>query len=64
MTVGPMTLAQVGAVTGPGTEFFDRARQRLTLEVPAALPAIRSSTARNGASSTRIPHFSTGVTRK
>ena len=37
MSVGPMTLAPVDAVTGPGTEFFDRARQRLTLEVPAAL---------------------------
>jgi 8-oxo-dGTP pyrophosphatase MutT (NUDIX family) len=37
MTVGPMTLAQVGAVTGPGPEFFDRARRRLNLEVPAAL---------------------------
>jgi 8-oxo-dGTP pyrophosphatase MutT (NUDIX family) len=37
MTVGPMTLAQVDAVTGPGREFFDRARRRLTLEVPAAL---------------------------
>jgi 8-oxo-dGTP pyrophosphatase MutT (NUDIX family) len=37
MTVGPMTLAQVGAVTSPGREFFDRARRRLTLEVPAAL---------------------------
>ena len=35
MTVGPMKLAPVGAVTGPGDEFFDRARQRLTLEVPA-----------------------------
>jgi hypothetical protein len=37
MTVGPMTLAQAGAVAGPGQEFFDRARRRLTLEVPAAL---------------------------
>jgi 8-oxo-dGTP pyrophosphatase MutT (NUDIX family) len=41
-----MTLAQVGPVAGPGREFFDRARRRLTLEVPAALsdptaPAIR-----------------------
>jgi 8-oxo-dGTP pyrophosphatase MutT (NUDIX family) len=41
-----MTLAQVGPVTGPGHEFFDRARRQLTLEVPAALrdptaPAIR-----------------------
>jgi 8-oxo-dGTP pyrophosphatase MutT (NUDIX family) len=32
-----MTLAQVGAVAGPGHEFFDRARRRLTLDVPAAL---------------------------
>jgi 8-oxo-dGTP pyrophosphatase MutT (NUDIX family) len=32
-----MTLAQVGAAAGPGREFFDRARRRLTLEVPAAL---------------------------
>jgi 8-oxo-dGTP pyrophosphatase MutT (NUDIX family) len=32
-----MTLAQAGAVTGPEREFFDRARRRLTLEVPAAL---------------------------
>ena len=37
MTVGPTTLAKVDAVTGPGREFFDRARRRLTLEVPAAL---------------------------
>ena len=37
MTVGPMTLAQAGAATGPGHEFFDRARRRLTLEVPPAL---------------------------
>jgi 8-oxo-dGTP pyrophosphatase MutT (NUDIX family) len=37
MTDGAMTLAQVGAATGPGREFFDRARRRLTLEVPAAL---------------------------
>jgi 8-oxo-dGTP pyrophosphatase MutT (NUDIX family) len=36
-TPGPMALAQVGADTGPGHEFFDRARRRLTLEVPAAL---------------------------
>jgi 8-oxo-dGTP pyrophosphatase MutT (NUDIX family) len=41
-----MTLAQAGPVGGPGHEFFDRARQRLSLEVPAALsdptaPAIR-----------------------
>jgi 8-oxo-dGTP pyrophosphatase MutT (NUDIX family) len=32
-----MTLAQVGAGPGPGHEFFDLARRRLTLEVPAAL---------------------------
>jgi 8-oxo-dGTP pyrophosphatase MutT (NUDIX family) len=31
-----MTLAQVGGA-GPGQEFFDRARRRLALEVPAAL---------------------------
>jgi 8-oxo-dGTP pyrophosphatase MutT (NUDIX family) len=37
MTIGPMTLAQAGPVAGPGHEFFDRARRRLTLEVPAAL---------------------------
>jgi 8-oxo-dGTP pyrophosphatase MutT (NUDIX family) len=37
MTVGPKTLAQEGAAIGPGREFFDRARRRLTLEVPAAL---------------------------
>jgi 8-oxo-dGTP pyrophosphatase MutT (NUDIX family) len=32
-----MTLAQAGGVAGPGQEFFDRARARLTLDVPAAL---------------------------
>jgi 8-oxo-dGTP pyrophosphatase MutT (NUDIX family) len=37
MNLGPMPPAPVGAVTGPGREFFDRARRRLTLEVPAAL---------------------------
>ncbi len=41
-----MTLAQAGPVAGTGREFFDRARRRLTLEVPNALsdptaPAIR-----------------------
>jgi 8-oxo-dGTP pyrophosphatase MutT (NUDIX family) len=35
--VGRTTLAKGGAVTGPGREFFDRARRQLTLEVPAAL---------------------------
>ena len=32
-----MTLAEAGLAGGPGHEFFDRARQRLTLEVPPAL---------------------------
>ncbi len=32
-----MTLAEEGIAGGPGHEFFDRARQRLTLDVPAAL---------------------------
>ena len=41
-----MTLVAAGGVAGPGQEFFERARARLTLEVPAALsdptaPAIR-----------------------
>jgi 8-oxo-dGTP pyrophosphatase MutT (NUDIX family) len=40
-----MTLAQVGA--GPGQEFFDRARRRLTLEVPSALSDL-SAPARRG----------------
>ena len=32
-----MTLVQAGAVAQPGQDFFDRARRRLTLDVPAAL---------------------------
>jgi 8-oxo-dGTP pyrophosphatase MutT (NUDIX family) len=41
-----MTFVQAGAVAAPGQNFFERARSRLTLDVPAALsdptaPAIR-----------------------
>ncbi len=42
-----MTLVQAGEVARLGQEFFDRARQRLTLEVPAALSDL-SAPARRG----------------
>ena len=42
-----MTLVQAGEVARPGQEFFDRARQRLTLDVPAALSDL-SAPARRG----------------
>jgi 8-oxo-dGTP pyrophosphatase MutT (NUDIX family) len=42
-----MTLAEAGVAGGAGHEFFDRARQRLTLDVPPAL-ADPSAPARRG----------------
>ena len=42
-----MTLVHAGEVTRPGQEFFDRARERLTLDVPAALSDF-SAPARRG----------------
>jgi 8-oxo-dGTP pyrophosphatase MutT (NUDIX family) len=42
-----MTLVQAGEVARPGQEFFDRARRRLTLDVPAALSDL-SAPARRG----------------
>jgi 8-oxo-dGTP pyrophosphatase MutT (NUDIX family) len=42
-----MTLVQADEVARPGQDFFDRARQRLTLDVPAALSDL-SAPARRG----------------
>jgi 8-oxo-dGTP pyrophosphatase MutT (NUDIX family) len=42
-----MTLARADGVAAPGQEFFDRARARLTLDVPAALSDL-SAPARRG----------------
>jgi 8-oxo-dGTP pyrophosphatase MutT (NUDIX family) len=42
-----MTLAEAGVAGGSGHEFFDRARQRLTLDVPPALSDL-SAPARRG----------------
>jgi 8-oxo-dGTP pyrophosphatase MutT (NUDIX family) len=42
-----MTLVQAEEVARPGQDFFDRARQRLTLDVPAALSDL-SAPARRG----------------
>jgi 8-oxo-dGTP pyrophosphatase MutT (NUDIX family) len=42
-----MTLVEAGEVARPGQEFFDRARSRLTLDVPAALSDL-SAPARRG----------------
>ena len=42
-----MTLMQADEVARPGQEFFDRARARLTLDVPAALSDL-SAPARRG----------------
>ena len=42
-----MTLVQAGEVVGPERDFFDRARERLTLDVPAALSDL-SAPARRG----------------
>jgi 8-oxo-dGTP pyrophosphatase MutT (NUDIX family) len=42
-----MTLVQAGEVARPGQDFFERARRRLTLDVPAALSDL-SAPARRG----------------
>jgi 8-oxo-dGTP pyrophosphatase MutT (NUDIX family) len=42
-----MTLVEAGKVARPGQDFFDRARERLTLDVPAALSDL-SAPARRG----------------
>jgi 8-oxo-dGTP pyrophosphatase MutT (NUDIX family) len=42
-----MTLVQAGETARPGQDFFDRARERLTLDVPAALSDL-SAPARRG----------------